>query len=312
MSVKPLVSLITPTYNRLSFVIETIDSVLSQTYSNIEYIIIDDASTDNTYQFLKNKYGKSIKILRNKINLGQVFSLNRGWSLCKGSYIGYLSDDDWLYPNAISEIVSTLIHNKKSVCVFPDCNLVDRNSIVVKKNVCKPFDLEDTLITQRCYIGPGALFRRSAYNKVGGWNQNLKLGPDREFWIRMCEIGNIQMLPKTLAAYRTHSDSTSVKVPSGSLCKEYLDVLDNYYLRKKNISPSIANRKNEAYASVYFLMARYDFSRFNVSNGVTNYKKAFLLDPKFRGIRPLFKLIRNVLGPNFRNTLGNLKFLLTK
>jgi len=312
MSIKPLVSLITPTYNRLSFIVETIDSVLSQTYFNIEYIIIDDASTDDTYQFLKNKYGNRIKILRNKRNLGQVFSLNKGWSICKGRYIGYLSDDDWLYPDAISELVSTLILNKKSVCVFPDCDLVDKNSIVVKKNICKPFDLEDTLITQRCYIGPGALFKRSAYNKIGGWNHSIRLGPDREFWIRMSKMGDIQMLPRTLAAYRTHSDSTSVKVPSGALCNEYFEVLDDYYLKEKNIPPSIANRKNEAYASVYFLMARYDFARRNLSSGITNYKKAFFLDRKFRGIRPFFKLVRNVLGPNLRNILGNLKLLLTK
>jgi glycosyltransferase involved in cell wall biosynthesis len=312
MPKQPLVSLITSTYNRKSLVIEAIDSVLSQTYCNIEYIVIDDASTDNTYQFLKNKYSKRIKILKNKKNVGQVASLNKGWFLSKGKYIGYLSDDDYLYPEAITELVSALNFNKKSVCVFPDCDLVDKNSIIVKKNICKPFNLEDTLITQNCFIGPGALFRRSAYNKAGPWNDKLKLNPDREFWIRMSEIGDIQMLPKTLAAYRIHKDSTSVKVDSGSKCKEYFKVLDDYYSRINNISLSILNRKNEAYASVYFLSARYDFGRFNLSSGFTNYRKAFSLHPKFRGIRPIFKIVRNVLGPYLRNILGELKFFLTR
>ena len=263
MSIKPLVSIVTPTYNRQSFISETINSVLNQTYSNIEYFVIDDASSDGTYQFLTNKYGKRINILSNKKNLGQVATQNKGWSLCKGKYIGYLSDDDILYPDAIKELVSALEFNKKSVCVFPDCNLIDKNSIIVKNNICRPFNLEDTLITQSCFIGPGALFIRSAYNAVGRWNDKLRLGPDREFWIRMSQLGDIQMLPVILAAYRAHLDSASIKLPSGTLCKEYFEVLDNYYSKKYDIPPSIANRKNEAYASVYFLMARFDLARCN-------------------------------------------------
>jgi len=258
MTITPLVSIITPTYNRLSFIIETIDSVLNQTYTNIEYIVIDDASTDKTYQLIKKKYGKRIKLLRNKKNLGQVVSLNKGWSLSKGKFIGYLSSDDYLYPEAISELVCDLMSSKSAVCVFPNCDLVDKNSIIVKKNVCKPFDLEDTIVTQGCHIGPGALFKRSAYDILGSWNPSLRLGADREFWIRMSNLGDIKMLPKTLAAYRTHLDSGVNKVPGGFMCREYFEVLDRYYSVKNDIPLSILQRKNEAYASVYFLMARYD------------------------------------------------------
>lgn len=118
----PLVSIVTPTHNQAKYLAETIESVLSQTYPNIEYIVLDDGSTDNTQEILK-KFGGRIRHERHA-NIGQARTLNKGWSLCKGKYIGYLSSDDLLYPNAVTELVALLEKDHSVVCAFPDSNLI--------------------------------------------------------------------------------------------------------------------------------------------------------------------------------------------
>ena len=96
----PLVSIVTPTFNQASFLEQTINSILSQDYPFIEYIVINDGSTDETAYILE-KYKNRLKFVNQK-NLGQVSALNYGWSLCNGDILGYISSDDLLDNNAIS------------------------------------------------------------------------------------------------------------------------------------------------------------------------------------------------------------------
>jgi len=163
---EPLVSIVTPVFNQGPYLSETIESVLAQDYRSIEYIVIDDGSTDNTSEVLK-RYSHKITALTQS-NMGQAWTLNKGWSLASGKYIGYLSADDVLYPNAVSNLVHALERDPEVVAVYPDADTIDLESRVVTKNVCRPFDYNHLVISQECFIGPGALFRKSAYEQAGG------------------------------------------------------------------------------------------------------------------------------------------------
>ncbi|MEO6626809.1 MAG: glycosyltransferase, partial [Burkholderiaceae bacterium] len=132
-------SIVTPAYNQAEYLAETIDSVLLQDYPNIEYIVLDDGSTDATPQVLKH-YGSKVRWERHE-NMGQARTLNKGWALSEGEIIGYLSSDDILYPGAIRTLVEKLESDVSIVCIFPDSDLVDHRSRVVKQKVCRPFNL---------------------------------------------------------------------------------------------------------------------------------------------------------------------------
>lgn len=297
----PLVSIVTPTYNQAEYLAETIDSVLSQTYQNIEYIVIDDGSTDNTQEVLK-RYDGRIRHERHA-NIGQAQTLNKGWSLSKGKYIGYLSSDDLLYKNAVSELVELLENNPSLICVFPDSNLIDEFSRVAKSNVCRPFDLSDTLVRQECYIGPGAIFRKTAFDSLGGWRPDLKLAPDREFWIRISSLGKIQMCDSVLAGYRMHPDSISYKDVSEDVSREYLRVLDSYF-SGENVPKNISDRKDEAYGYAYLLLARNSFRSGNVRRGIELYRVACDYCADLSGYEIKFRLVRNVLSRPVRRLIS--------
>ncbi len=180
MSIAPRVTLITPTYNQGHFLAETLDSVLAQTLRAIDYCVIDDGSTDNTPAVL-DQYSDRVTS-RRQVNQGQVRTLNAAWRAAKGEYLAYLSSDDLLLPTALERLVAELDANPEVVCVFPNSDLIDAQSRVVRQAVCRPFVLTETLVSQECHIGPGAVFRRSVFDQLGGWREDLRLAPDREFW----------------------------------------------------------------------------------------------------------------------------------
>ena len=225
----PLVTIVTPTYNQADYLAETIDSVLAQDYPNIEYIVIDDGSTDHTMEVLKQYEGRIH--WERQSNMGQAATLNKGWAMANGKYLSYLSSDDLLYETAIRELVAFLEQNPSVAVVYPDFDLIDPHSKYIKKNVAKPFDYDDMVVKQECGIGPGALFTHDCFATVGVWKSSLKLAPDREFWMRVGLYSSIQMLRKTLAAYRMQPRSISYSEINHGIAKEYLRVLDAYYDR---------------------------------------------------------------------------------
>src|SRR6185436_16378340 len=121
----PLVSIVTPTYNQAEFLAATLDSMLGQDYPNIEYIVLDDGSTDNTPEVLA-RYNGRVNWER-QANMGQSRTLNKAWAQARGEYLGYLSSDDLLLPHAISTLVKTLQSQPDAVVAYCDFDLIDGN-----------------------------------------------------------------------------------------------------------------------------------------------------------------------------------------
>lgn len=215
-----LVSIITPAYNCEDFIEETINSVLSQDYDNLEYIVVNDGSTDNTYKILC-KYDKHIKIINQK-NEGQSSALNNGWAMSSGDYIGYLSADDTFEPNAISFLVECLESNPSAILSYGDWSLINSDSKLIRnisgKDYSK-FELKNKLI---CAVGPGSIFKREIFTRYGGWNTEFKRVPDFEFFFRICESGDFKRVRKKLANFRIHSNSYSSAKISRKLADEII------------------------------------------------------------------------------------------
>ena len=285
----PKISIVTPTYNRVGFLRETVESVLSQTYKNIEYIIVNDGSVDETESYL-DTLGSRVKVI-NKVNTGQVDSLNVGWGQASGDYISYLSDDDVLYPTAIECLMEALLRDPALVCVYPNADLIDSKGQLLKSGIAKQTVYEDLVIKQECYIGPGAIFSRSDYEEVGKWSNKLKLAPDREFWMRLGLKGDFKLVPSILAGYRHHEDSISVKDYKVDLMLEYVDVMDYYF---KNFDPpiKIVDSKLEAYANAYLRVSSACINELRFVDAIKYLLLARDFSPKVISLSNLYFLVR--------------------
>ncbi len=297
-----LVSIVVPTYNQAKYLEESIESILNQDYPNIELIVLNDGSTDETAKILTKYRGNDKVKYDSHANMGQAATLNKGWHLASGKYLGYLSSDDVIHRECVRQIVDLLRENPKYICAYPNSSLIDKNSRIVRARVCKPFSLEELIVKQECYIGPGALFRREAFELFGGWNPSLRLGPDREYWMRLSSIGEFAFIDEVLAGYRYHSGSISYRPATEDISRQYIDILDDYF-SKENVPEKIKIRKNEAYGHANFRVAINCFRSGCIQSGTRYYKRAYELYPPLRGLGAKMILVKNIIGKPMRQMI---------
>jgi len=208
----PLVTVITPSYNQGKFIEETITSVLNQTYKNIEYIIIDGASTDNTIEIIM-RYSGSISKIVSKRDSGQSDAINKGISLASGELITWVNSDDLLEAHAIEYAVSAFAESTSLDFVYGDVNLIDENSCHIRvlkgRQVKAPsvfYDLDLPIPQQGC------MWRRHVTSSVGPLNTQWHYVLDREFFLRICLNNNVKYINQTLGSFRQHQQSKSVRM----------------------------------------------------------------------------------------------------
>ena len=286
---RPLVSIVVPVYNGEKYIRETLDSLLNQTYSNLEIIAIDDGSKDSSFAILK-EYGGRIKCL-SRTNSGQAETLNQGWKISQGEYVGYLSADDLLYPAAITKLVEAFQKFPKSSAVYCDYHLIDSNSEIIKVFKSPDFDRLQMIENLVCQPGPGSLFRRTSMERLGGWNPELKQMPDFEFWLRLSSEGPMQRVSEILAAFRIHEDSQTFKVMALSNSEEPIRVMKSFFSSKFSSDISEVS-KVKGLAFAYFLSGQWNLRARRWSVSLANYFMAFKLRPslflKYKSIRGIF------------------------
>ena len=128
---KTLVSVLIPTYNSAEFIKDCVESIINQTYKNIKIIIINDASTDKTFDILKRlaKQDKRIRLFQNRTNLGITDNMNNGIYKCNGKYIAILDGDDWAYPYRIEEQVKVMENKQNFLGPYGTTDGVADNSL---------------------------------------------------------------------------------------------------------------------------------------------------------------------------------------
>lgn len=224
----PLVSIVTPSYNQAGFLAATLDSMLAQDYPNIEYIVLDDGSTDATSTVLESYNGRVN--WSHHANIGQSRTLNKAWSQARGEYFGYLSSDDLLLPHAISTLVDVLEAQPDALVAYGDFDLIDatgRRTGVVQSPEFSYQRMVEELI---CPPGPGTIFRRSLFEKIGGWNEELRKIPDFDYWLRAGRIGRFVRVPKVLAQYRVHEESMAIRPVAPERSMEIVAAVQAYWL----------------------------------------------------------------------------------
>ena len=246
---KVFVTIVIPAYNHAKYLKQAIDSILNQDYPNIELIVLDDGSTDNTLDLLKS-YGNLFVWERHE-NTGQANTLNKGWKMAKGDILSYLSADDFLLPHAVRLSVESLLKNPDAVLSYGDFHLVDSESRVVRNVLAPDYSYEDMVTNYICAPGPGVFFRRDAYLKTGGWDSNFRQSPDFEYWLRLGLTGRFMHINNRLAAFRVHEESQTFAQMTIERANEPLKIIQKYY-SLPNIPTEIIARKKEGFCKCKF------------------------------------------------------------
>jgi len=197
---KSLVSVIMPVYNRIDTVKYAVDSVLNQSYKNIELIIIDDGSDDGTKELLENIKDPRIKILHNTSCKGVSNARNRGLEVANGKYIAYLDSDNAWDTRYLAAMVGAFIESK-------DADALYCGQLLFKGKEKHPFavrfgSFNRSLLTNRNYIDLNALCHtRELYKKIGGFDESLIRLVDYDLIMRMAETSQIYSVPVLLSHY---------------------------------------------------------------------------------------------------------------
>lgn len=207
-----LVSVIIPYYNNKKYVERCLQSVLDQTYENIEIILIDDGSQEKISDILYKFKDNRIKVHRNKKNEGVVFSLNKGIQLSQGKYIARLDADDFMHKDRIVQQVTFLEENQQYVMVGSNHILIDENENILQY-VSYPQENEEIQVFK--YFSnpishPTTLFRSSILKKFE-YNKNFLHCEDYKLWFDISKEYKIANIPQYTTYYRLHSEGISIK-----------------------------------------------------------------------------------------------------
>ncbi|WP_105619011.1 glycosyltransferase [Vallitalea okinawensis] len=203
----PLVSVITPSFNQGRFIKDTIESVLNQDYPNIEYIVMDGGSTDETVEILKS-FGNKIKWISEKDN-GQADAVNKGVKLAKGEIIGWLNSDDTYLDNAISKGVRFLTSHSDVGMVYGEGYYTDIDGNIVDRYLTEPFNYNR--LAENCIIcQPTGFIRKKVFEDVGYLDESLHLCMDYEMWMRIGKHTQVAYIPQYIATSRMYEENKTL------------------------------------------------------------------------------------------------------
>lgn len=210
MSEKPLVSIITPSFNQVNFLEDTIRSVLEQDYPNIEYIVIDGGSTDGSVEVIR-KYADRIAYWVSEKDKGQTDAVNKGFAVAHGSVLGWLNSDDTYKPGAIAEAVDFLENHPKIGLVYGDLDFIDEKGRTIGKFPAAQTNLKKL---RRGFVHipqPAAFFRADLWREVAPLDPSFFFAMDYDLWVRLAAQTNFHYLAgNTWANFRLHSGAKTI------------------------------------------------------------------------------------------------------
>jgi glycosyltransferase involved in cell wall biosynthesis len=200
---------VTPSYNQAQFLEETIQSVFDQNYANIEYIIIDGASTDNSLEIIKRSTDR-LTYWVSEPDQGQTDAINKGFACARGEILAWINSDDTYQPHAVKEAVEFLNSHPEIGMVYGDANLIDEKGAVIGKFPARQTDYRRL---RRGYVHipqQASFFRASLWKEVGPLDPTFYFAMDYDLWVRIAHLAPIHYHPQLWANFRLHRSGKSV------------------------------------------------------------------------------------------------------
>ncbi|NHN38096.1 glycosyltransferase family 2 protein [Pseudomaricurvus alcaniphilus] len=235
---QPLISVLMAAYNAEHYIQTAINSILSQTYSNLELIIIDDASTDSTWEKIQELSDQRIKCYQNPGNLGYLKTCNKLFSSAQGQFITFQDADDWSAPLRLETQLQHLQKNEDILFCGTFCAKVFNPKLeaeytypVTDKDIRRQLARGRTSL----FCGASIMFRRKLLEQVGGYRELFdRIGAeDIDWYLRALDVGKACNIPATLYYYRQHQGSISKSHNSG-LSAISTDIAYALYLQRQD------------------------------------------------------------------------------
>ena len=242
----PLASVVMASYNARPWISDTVKSILSQDYSPLELVIVDDASTDGTLSLLNSIKDRRVRVYRNKKNLGLSATCNRGLKLARGEYINFFDDDDLMLPGAVRKRAKFLSGHKESQIVFGYTQqIIGKDGRVLKRyerkgvfpsqrhfeeykrslRFLRLFKTIDFNIMRRFFLPPlsslnNLLVRKSLIERVGLFRPDLKVMNDSDYMFRLIQASPFHFIDVPVKHYRFHGGNTTCCSSEGLISRE--------------------------------------------------------------------------------------------
>jgi glycosyltransferase involved in cell wall biosynthesis len=206
---QPLVSIVTPSFNQERYIEATIQSVLSQDYERIEYLIVDGGSTDGTVEIIKKFAGRLAWWVSEK-DQGQTDAINKGFGRAGGQILAWLNSDDTYEPGAVSAAVKYLSDHPDVGLVYGDCNFIDEDGSVIGKFSSAQTDYR---LLRRGYVHipqQTMFFRADWWKQVGPLDPSFYFAMDYDLWTRLAARTELRYVPETWANFRLHTAGKTI------------------------------------------------------------------------------------------------------
>jgi glycosyltransferase involved in cell wall biosynthesis len=201
----PLVSIVTPSFNQARFLEATLLSVLEQDYPNLEYLVVDGASTDGSLDII-HRFADRLTWWVSEKDSGQSEAVNKGLRRARGEYLGWLNSDDIYLPGTVSAAVASFRSNPSAALVYGDALAIDADGRSLNLMRARQYSLVE-LMAFNIICQPAAFMRRSVVEKVNFLNPAYHLLMDNLLWISMARIAPLAYVPQTWAAARYHDQA---------------------------------------------------------------------------------------------------------
>lgn len=224
-------TVVTPSYNQGRFIRETIESILSQDYVPIEFMVMDGGSTDETVEILKGYEGCFFWV--SEKDRGQSNAINKGWSRSRGEILAWLNSDDIYLPGAISKAVAFLENHSEVGAVYGEGYHIAEEGRILERYPTEPYDWQR--LKETCYIcQPTVFIRRAVIQDVGFLDEELKYCMDYDLWFRIGKKYAFGYLPDYLASTRFYPETKTM----GQRVAVHKEILEVVYRHHHTVPPS--------------------------------------------------------------------------
>jgi glycosyltransferase involved in cell wall biosynthesis len=238
----PLISIVTPSFNQGAFIRETVESVLSQDYPNLQYVVVDGQSTDDTVDIL-SEYTSDVRFsFVSEKDSGQSDAINKGWKLCHGEIVAWLCSDDLYYNNSVLSVIEKKFRDN------PDVSIVHGRSVFIDSGGQFKYETHIKEVTRELLMRginpvyqPSSFIKRHLFDAVGYIREDLNYLMDFEYWLRTSEKGYSYLAcDQIFSKYRIWEKSKTFS-SADKFTDELLAILLEYN------SPHLSNVRRGAY-----------------------------------------------------------------